>query len=149
MGCFWIGGSALLCCCVAVGGRRRRRSRACPNSGGAENLPSGFHSVKGDFCEIIRDDGDVDAALAGAVTRLDAVYEVPFLYHATLEPMNCGADVREDTCEIWAPTQVPGMCLALAAAVTGLPRESVTVHMLRTGGGFGRRLMADYAATGR
>jgi len=111
-----------------------------------ESLRSQFERLTLETGEAIRDDGDVEAALAGAATRLDAVYEVPFLYHATLEPMNCVADVRDDSCEIWAPTQVPGMCLALAAAVTGLPRESVTVHMLRSGGGFGRRLMADYAA---
>ena len=112
----------------------------------SESLRAQFERLTLETGDIIRDDGDVDAALASAATRLDAVYEVPFLYHATLEPMNCVADVREDGCEIWAPTQVPGLCLALAAAVTGLPRESVTVHMLRAGGGFGRRLMADYAA---
>ena len=112
----------------------------------SESLRAQFEWLTLETGDIIRDDGDVDAALAGAATRLDAVYEVPFLYHATLEPMNCVADVRDDRCEIWAPTQVPGMCLALAAAATGLPRESITVHMLRAGGGFGRRLMADYAA---
>ena len=112
----------------------------------SESLRAQFERLTLETGDIIRDDGAVDAALAGAATRLDAVYEVPFLYHATLEPMNCVADVRDDRCEIWAPTQVPGMCLALAAAATGLPRESITVHMLRAGGGFGRRLMADYAA---
>ena len=112
----------------------------------SESLRAQFERLTLETGDIIRDDGAVDAALAGAATRLDAVYEVPFLYHATLEPMNCVADVRDDRCEIWAPTQVPGMCLALAAAATGLARESITVHMLRAGGGFGRRLMADYAA---
>jgi isoquinoline 1-oxidoreductase beta subunit len=97
----------------------------------SESLRAQFERLTLETGDIIRDDGDVDAALAAAATRIDAVYEVPFLYHATLEPMNCVADVRDDSCEIWAPTQVPGLCLALAAAVTGLPRESVTVHMLR------------------
>lgn len=96
--------------------------------------------------EVIRNEGNVDAALERAATRLEAVYEVPFLYHATMEPMNCVAHVRDGAAEIWAPTQVPGLCVALAAAATGLPREAITVHMLRTGGGFGRRLMGDYAA---
>ena len=93
----------------------------------SESLRAQFEWLTLETGDIIRDDGDVDAALAGAATRLDAVYEVPFLYHATLEPMNCVADVRDDRCEIWAPTQVPGMCLALAAAATGLPRESASV----------------------
>jgi isoquinoline 1-oxidoreductase beta subunit len=111
-----------------------------------ESLRAQFERLTLETGDIIREEGDVDGALAGAATRLQAVYEVPFLYHATMEPMNCVAHVRDGQCEIWAPTQVPGMCLALAAATTGLPRASITVHMVRTGGGFGRRLMADYAA---
>jgi isoquinoline 1-oxidoreductase beta subunit len=111
-----------------------------------ESLRAQFERLTLETGDIIREEGDVEAALAGAATRLDAVYEVPFLYHATMEPMNCVAHVRDDSCEIWAPTQVPGMCRALAAQATGLSRRSITVHMLRVGGGFGRRLMADYAA---
>ncbi|MFQ5512442.1 MAG: xanthine dehydrogenase family protein molybdopterin-binding subunit [Candidatus Krumholzibacteriia bacterium] len=60
--------------------------------------------------------------------------------------MNCVADVRSDRCEIWAPTQVPGSAQRLAAEITGLSPAAITVHMIRAGGGFGRRLMADYAA---
>ncbi len=111
-----------------------------------ESLRAQFEALTLETGEVIRDEGDVDAALAGAARRLDAVYEVPFLYHATLEPMNCTAHVQDGRCEIWAPTQVPGLCIALAAAATGLPRRAITVHMQRVGGGFGRRLMADYAA---
>jgi isoquinoline 1-oxidoreductase beta subunit len=111
-----------------------------------ESLRAQFEQATLESGDIIRDDGDADAALADAATTLDAVYEVPFLYHASMEPMNCIADVREDRCEIWAPTQVPGSCRGLGALITGLPREKVTVHMLRCGGGFGRRLRADYAS---
>jgi isoquinoline 1-oxidoreductase beta subunit len=96
--------------------------------------------------KVLRDDGNVDEALAGAATTLQAVYEVPFLSHAPLEPMNCVADVRKDRCEIWGPLQVPGGAFQLAAAITGLPPQAITVHMVRAGGGFGRRLMSDYAA---
>jgi isoquinoline 1-oxidoreductase beta subunit len=96
--------------------------------------------------KVLRDDGDVEGAIAGAAKRLEAVYEVPFLTHAPMEPMNCVADVRDDRCEIWAPTQVPAGARGLAAAITGLPQEAITVHMIRAGGGFGRRLMQDYAA---
>jgi isoquinoline 1-oxidoreductase beta subunit len=112
----------------------------------SDSLRSQFERLIAGEGEIIRSEGDVETALARAATRLDAVYEVPFLYHATMEPMNCVAHVHDDGAEIWAPTQVPGLCVALVAAATGLSRESITVHMLRTGGGFGRRLMADYAA---
>ncbi|MCL7936810.1 MAG: xanthine dehydrogenase family protein molybdopterin-binding subunit [marine benthic group bacterium] len=112
----------------------------------SETLRDQFSQLIEGKGEVVRHDGDVDEALSSAVTRLEVVYEVPFLYHATMEPMNCVADARGDQIEIWAPTQVPGLCVALASIVTGVPREAITVHMLRAGGGFGRRLMAEYAA---
>jgi isoquinoline 1-oxidoreductase beta subunit len=111
-----------------------------------ESLRAQFDQLTQQKGKILRDDGDVDQALDGAASTLDAVYEVPFLSHAPMEPMNCVADVRDDRCEIWAPTQVPGSAFGLAMEITGLPAEAITVHMIRTGGGFGRRLMADYAA---
>ncbi len=94
----------------------------------------------------IRDDGDVDAALASAVKTLDVVYEIPFLAHVPMEPVNYTADVRGDRVELWGPTQDPGDARDLAATVVGVPAANVTVHMERCGGGFGRRLMVDYAA---
>ncbi|MCK5619602.1 MAG: xanthine dehydrogenase family protein molybdopterin-binding subunit, partial [Candidatus Krumholzibacteria bacterium] len=103
-----------------------------------------FEELTAQEGKILRDDGDVDAAIADAAKKLDAVYEVPFLSHAPLEPMNCVADVRSDACEIWVPTQVPGSARGLAAEITGLPAEKITVHMIRAGGGFGRRLVQDY-----
>jgi isoquinoline 1-oxidoreductase beta subunit len=116
-----------------------------PNESTA-SLTAQFEDLTKKAGKVIRDDGDVDAAIAGAANKLEAVYEVPFLSHAPLEPMNCVADVRSDSCEVWAPTQVPGAALGAAAAITGLPQDKITVHMIRAGGGFGRRLMQDYAA---
>jgi isoquinoline 1-oxidoreductase beta subunit len=110
------------------------------------SLRSQFERLTQEGGEVIREVGDVDAALAGADKKIDAVYEVPFLYHAPIEPMNCIADVKPDRCEIWAPTQVPGACRGLASLITGIHGSNITVHLLRSGGGFGRRLMADYAA---
>lgn len=75
---------------------------------------------------------------------LDAVYEVPFYAHAPLEPMNCVADVTNSRCEVWAPTQNPGLALSRVSALTGLSREDIQFHIPRVGGGFGRRLMIDY-----
>ncbi|MFZ5910307.1 MAG: molybdopterin cofactor-binding domain-containing protein [Chloroflexota bacterium] len=77
---------------------------------------------------------------------LQEIYQIPFLAHATIEPMNCTADVRPDHCEVWAPTQRPSEALNRASAITGLPREAVAVHIPLIGGGFGRRLEIDYVA---
>ncbi len=96
--------------------------------------------------EIVRADGDPDAALARAARVVEADYEVPFLYHAQMEPMNCVADLHADGGEIQGPMQMPGRVRALVARVTGVPAENIRVHMTRAGGGFGRRLLADYAA---
>jgi len=89
--------------------------------------------------------GDVDKALAGAVTKVDAIYQLPFLAHATMEPMNCTVHVRKDACEIWIGSQAVARVQAMAAKAAGLPAEKVTVHNHLIGGGFGRRLEADGA----
>ena len=91
-----------------------------------------------------RKDGDVAGALARAASTLSAVYQVPYLAHATMEPMNCTADVRADRCEVWAPTQAPTGSRQLAARITGLPLEKVTLHTTYMGGGFGRRSETDF-----
>jgi len=93
---------------------------------------------------VARNEGDADKALAGAATRVEAVYEVPFLAHATMEPMNCTVDLRADSCELWLGSQVLTRAQAAAAQVAGLPLEKVTVHNHLLGGGFGRRLEVDY-----
>jgi isoquinoline 1-oxidoreductase beta subunit len=87
--------------------------------------------------------GDAAKALSEG-ERLDAAYEMPFLAHATMEPMNCTAHVRADSCEVWVGIQVQTRAQAIAAKVTGLPPEKVTVHNHVLGGGFGRRLEVDF-----
>jgi CO/xanthine dehydrogenase Mo-binding subunit len=91
-----------------------------------------------------RKEGDADAVLAAAAKTVDAVYQVPFLEHACMEPMNATAHVRADACEIWAPTQNPGGAQATGARLTGLPASKVTVHTTLLGGGFGRRGEQDF-----
>ena len=86
--------------------------------------------------------GDI---LADAGRVFEARYEVPFLAHATLEPMNCTADVSSDGCEVWAPTQAPTDVVRDVADALGLPPSRVTVHPTWMGGGFGRRIETDYA----
>src|SRR5438093_1597535 len=93
---------------------------------------------------VARKQRDAAAAIAGAAKRIDAVYQVPFLAHAAMEPMNCTVHVRPDGCEVWTGSQVLSRAQATAAKVTGLPLEKVVVHNHYLGGGFGRRLEFDY-----
>ncbi len=87
----------------------------------------------------VKQEGDAEAALAGAAKRLDAVYELPYLAHAAMEPLNCVADVRTDRCDIWAGTQLQTGDQQAAARIAGLEPEAVRIHTTFLGGGFGRR----------
>jgi isoquinoline 1-oxidoreductase beta subunit len=87
--------------------------------------------------------GNADTAMANAVTKVEAIYQVPFLAHATLEPMNCTVHVRKDGCEVWVGSQVMARAQAAAATTAGLPLDKVVVHNHLIGGGFGRRLEID------
>jgi isoquinoline 1-oxidoreductase beta subunit len=87
--------------------------------------------------------GNVDKAMASAVAKVEATYQVPFLAHAALEPMNCTVHVRKDGCDVWVGNQAIARCQAAAAKVTGLPLDKVVVHNHLIGGGFGRRLESD------
>ncbi|WP_291916581.1 xanthine dehydrogenase family protein molybdopterin-binding subunit [Limnohabitans sp.] len=79
-----------------------------------------------------------------AASRIDALFQAPYLAHATMEPMNCTAQVKDGKVEVWVPTQVPQMARAMAAKVAGVKEEQVTVHVTLLGGGFGRRLEVDF-----
>lgn len=93
---------------------------------------------------IARKDGDADGAMGGTAKKLEAVYEVPFLAHATMEPMNCAADVRADGCDIYAPTQFQTFAQMTGAKITGFKPEQVKIHTTYLGGGFGRRAELDF-----
>ena len=88
--------------------------------------------------------GDIATAFSGAAKTVEAVYELPYVSHSPMEPMNCLADVKSGSCEIWVPSQNPQSAQSLASKITGLPIEKVTVHVTLLGGGFGRRLDNDY-----
>ena len=94
--------------------------------------------------KIVRNEGDADAVLARSEKRVEATYEFPFAAHATMEPMNCTVSIRQDGAEAWVPTQAPQWAQDIIAGVSGLPRESVVVHTMLMGGGFGRRYQADF-----
>ena len=89
-------------------------------------------------------DGDVIQSLGTSATRLEAAYSYPFLSHSTLEPQNCTAHFHDGKVEIWAPTQNPDAGRKIVAKTLGLTDADITIHMIRCGGGFGRRLMNDY-----
>ncbi|MGD9810732.1 MAG: molybdopterin cofactor-binding domain-containing protein, partial [Sphingobium sp.] len=94
--------------------------------------------------EDIARKGDADAAMAGAAKTLTADYSYPFLSHAPLEPQNCTALYKDGKIEIWAPTQTPARGLTNVTEILGMAPEDVTIHLIRAGGGFGRRLSNDY-----
>jgi len=88
---------------------------------------------------IARKAGDPAAALAGAAKTITAEYDVPYLAHAMMEPLNCVVDLRPESCEIWTGTQFETVDRLNAAKVAGLPPEKVQIHTTLLGGGFGRR----------
>jgi isoquinoline 1-oxidoreductase beta subunit len=92
---------------------------------------------------LAHEQGDVEAAMADAATRVEAVYELPYLSHSTMEPMNCTAHVQANRVDVWVGTQNPEGSLAVAAEVTGVDPENVFVHNCFLGGGFGRRSRQD------
>ena len=116
----------------------------------AEQSSTGFAAKAAELAKqapqrTLRKDGDVDAALAAAGTKaLHAEYFYPFIAHAPLEPQNCTASYRDGKLEIWAPSQTPASGRQLVARTLGMKEEDITIHLTRTGGGFGRRLNNDY-----
>lgn len=95
---------------------------------------------------VARHEGDPAGAMTGAAQTIEANYEMPFLAHATMEPMNCTAQVRADGVDIWGPTQFQSGAQGAGAQIGGVPPEKVQVHTTYLGGGFGRRLELDFIA---
>ncbi|MBM3779233.1 MAG: xanthine dehydrogenase family protein molybdopterin-binding subunit [Acidimicrobiia bacterium] len=92
----------------------------------------------------MRTDGDVDGALKAAGGGVEAAYSYPFFGHAPLEPQNCVAEFANGRLELWAPTQTPSFALPMLAQTLGIEPSAITIHLMRTGGGFGRRLTNDF-----
>ncbi len=93
---------------------------------------------------IIKEQGNVVPVFEDSSNTIMAIYEVPFLSHSPLEPMNCTVEIKDGKCEIWAPTQSPQRLRKDAANLLGIDEKDVTVHVTFLGGGFGRRLATDF-----
>jgi len=126
----------------------RRALKVNWNEGPRANLSSAqitreYQALAKQPGQVARKEGDAEQALAAGKV-IEAVYQVPFLEHACMEPMNCTASVKAGSCEVWVPTQNPGGHQALAAKITGLPLEKVAINTTLLGGGFGRRGEPDF-----
>ncbi len=93
---------------------------------------------------IVRKDGDAEVVLKNAANVIEADYQVPYLAHACMEPMNCTVVVNDENCEIWVGSQAPGRARSAAARLLEMPEEQVKVHSQFLGGGFGRRGASDF-----
>src|SRR5437016_3687409 len=93
---------------------------------------------------VARHDGDAAGTLASSASKVAAAYDLPFLAHATMEPMNCTAHVRSDGVDVWAPTQFQTGAQGLGAKIGGVTPDKVKVHTTYLGGGFGRRFELDF-----
>jgi isoquinoline 1-oxidoreductase beta subunit len=107
-----------------------------------DELYQRFEQALDNEAELVRRDGEPE--FADAEHSIDATYRLPYLAHIPMEPMNCTAHVQGDAAEVWAPTQNPPMAAEAVAKVLGIPQENVTVHVMRSGGAFGRRYYADF-----
>ncbi|PPK76110.1 isoquinoline 1-oxidoreductase beta subunit [Methylobacter tundripaludum] len=115
----------------------------------AEQSWSGFAAKANELStqpgtDILRNDGDAKTALAAAEKAVEAAYSYPFISHASIEPQNCTAWYKDGAIEIWAPTQNPEAGQKVVTATLGIPKDKITLHITRSGGGFGRRLIPDY-----
>lgn len=135
---------------AAIQGRKALNIRWDRGPNSAESSESfrklAEQQMRGAASFVARDEGDVEAAAQRAAKLVEAVYEQPFQPHAPMEPMNCVADVRSDRIEIWTGTQWPLSIQDSLAALSGLPKLSITVHNQWSGGSFGRRGQWDYPA---
>jgi isoquinoline 1-oxidoreductase beta subunit len=145
------GGIAVVASCTWAALEGRKALKIVWDKGAQESTASLQEQLRqkaaGPPSVVSTDRGNVDQALAGAETKVEADYEMPFQAHATMEPMNTTAHVRADGCiEVWSPTQIGNIAQAQFAQLAGIPPEKVIVHMTLCGGSFGRRYQWDYLA---
>jgi isoquinoline 1-oxidoreductase beta subunit len=94
--------------------------------------------------KAVRQEGDAASVLGASKKKIEAVYEVPFLAHAAMEPLNCTVEIGEGGCDVWTGTQLPTQVHQLAGEITGVAPDKIRVHTTMLGGGFGRRAKHDF-----
>ena len=116
-----------------------------PNAGASQaDIIQGHRDAARGPGIVAKAEGDAAGAIAGAAIKLDAIYQLPFLAHAPMEPINCTVHVMPDGVDVWCGTQVPGRAQDEAAKAAGIEKSKVAIHSHMIGGGFGRRLEAEY-----
>jgi isoquinoline 1-oxidoreductase beta subunit len=108
----------------------------------SDALAQRFEAALDANAETVRSDGDY--SMPADAVSIDVTYHLPYLAHVPMEPMNCTAHVKGDSAEVWAPTQNPPMAAEAVAKVLGIDQRKVTIHVMRSGGAFGRRYYADF-----
>ena len=145
-----LGGVAIVADTWWAAQRARQKLEVQWNESAAKDLSSASLATRaaelgaGPPARVLRKDGDVSAALASAAKTVRAAYTYPFLLHASLEPQNCTAKVENGKVEFWSTTQTPAPGRTLVAQTLGVAEADISIHMVRAGGGFGRRLSNDY-----
>ena len=110
----------------------------------SETIRKAFMDLAAKPGAVAANEGNVEMALAGATKRIEAVYEVPYLAHSPMEPLNCTAHVQANSCDIWTGSQMQTAAQQAGVRITGLPAEKVQIHTTFLGGGFGRRARVDF-----
>jgi len=112
----------------------------------SDTVAAGLKAAAAKPGAVFKKQGDVEAGMKGAAKTIEASYEMPFLSHSPMEPMNFTADVRKDSCLLYGPTQFQQMAEGVAAQMLGMKPAQITVRTTFLGGGFGRRIDVDFIA---
>ncbi|MEZ4698871.1 MAG: molybdopterin cofactor-binding domain-containing protein [Rhodothermales bacterium] len=110
-----------------------------------DGIKQQMEAALSDSCPVVFNRGNIEGALKDSSSKIIADYEVPFLAHVTMEPMNCTAHVTDEGCRLWAPTQAPFLAAQAVADALDIPQSNIQINVTLMGGGFGRRIIPDFS----